>query len=275
MGKGYFDYFGHFWSLAVEEQFYLVWPFLVLLLPTRWLRWSLLALIIVAPVFRIAVNGVAPYHPAEARYLTPASLDALGIGGLLAFLVRRDDSSAKPGRSLALFCLCVGLPGAVVPALMRHAGVTSSVANSVVDSIGHLCLVLFYGWVVWTAARGFPGIIGKMLSWAPIVYLGKISYGLYVFHLLTVPLLPLVTRLFHVPSSIEMSLAFRVAVQTILTIGLAMVSWHVFEKPLNDLKRYFPYGSRFRGARVIIGYSAERTDAAPLPSGSAEVSTPR
>ena len=273
MGKGYSDYFLHFWSLAVEEQFYLVWPFLVLLLPTRLLRWPLLALILVAPVFRIAVNGVAPYHPAEARYLTPASLDALGIGGLLAFLVRRDHP--KPGRSLALSCLFVGLPGAVAPALMRHAGVTSSVANSVVDSIGHMCLVLFYGWVVWTAAGGFPGIIGKMLSWGPIVYLGKISYGLYVFHVLTIPLLPKVTRLFHVPYSIEMSLAFRVAVQTLLTIGLAMVSWHVFEKPLNDLKRYFPYGSRFRGAQVIIGSNGPRADAALLPSGSTEVSPPR
>jgi peptidoglycan/LPS O-acetylase OafA/YrhL len=255
MGDAGSDHFGHSWSLAVEEQFYLVWPFLVLLLPTRFLRWSFLALILVAPVFRVAVNGIAPYHPAAARYLTPASLDALGIGGLLAFLVRRDQSSAKPGASVARFCLCVGLPGAVVPGLMRHAGVTDSVANSIVDSAGHLCLVLFYGWVVWTAAKGFPGIIGKVLSWGPLVYLGKISYGLYVFHLLSGSFLPLVTRLFQVPSSVEMNLAFRVTVQAVLTIGLAMVSWHVFEKPLNDLKRYFPY----RGgpaARVSSGYDA-------------------
>ncbi|MGO9123988.1 MAG: acyltransferase family protein [Terriglobales bacterium] len=240
-GAAGLDHFGHFWSLAVEEQFYLVWPFLVLLLPARLLRWSLLGLILVAPVFRIAVNGIAPYHPGMAHYLAPANLDALGIGGLLAFLVRRNQSSAKPGRSLALFCLCVGLPGAVVPGLIRHAGVANSVANSVVDSVGHLCLVLFYGWVVWTAAKGFPGIIGKVLSWAPLVYLGKISYGLYVFHLLSGSLLPLVTRLFQVPSSVEMNLAFRVTVQAILTIGLAMASWHAFEKPINDLKRRFPY----------------------------------
>jgi peptidoglycan/LPS O-acetylase OafA/YrhL len=243
MGRGAgIDHFGHSWSLAVEEQFYLVWPFLVLLLPSKLLRWSLLILILAAPVFRIAVDGVAPYHPGTARYLAVASLDALGIGGLLAFQVRRDQLSAKPARSLALLCLCVGLPGAVVPGLMRHANVTSSVANSIVDSVGHFCLVLFYGWVVWTAAQGFPGIVGKVLSWGPLVYLGKISYGLYVFHPFSGSLLPLVTnRLFHAPSSFEMNLAFRVTAQAILTIGMATVSWYAFEKPLNDLKRYFPY----------------------------------
>jgi peptidoglycan/LPS O-acetylase OafA/YrhL len=271
MGKGYFDYFGHFWSLAVEEQFYLAWPFLVLLLPTRWLRWALLALILVAPVFRIAVNGVAPYHPAEARYLTPASLDALGIGALFAFLVRQNRPSAKharastkPGRSLALFCLCIGLPGAIVPALMHHAGVTNSVANSIVDSLAHLCLVLFYGWVVWTAARGFPGIVGTVLSYGPIVYLGKISYGLYVFHLLTVPFLPPVMRLLHVPSSLENNLPLRVAILAALTLGLSMLSWHVFEKPLNDLKRYFPYDSNQTAGRVSTVTSANGYDS-PLP----------
>ena len=268
------DPFGHFWSLAVEEQFYLVWPFLVLLLPERFLRWSFLALILVAPVFRIAVNGIALYHPATARYLTPASLDALGIGGLLAFLVRRDQSSEKPGHSLARLCLYVGLPGAVAPGLMRHAGVANSVANSIVDSVGHLCLVLFYGWVVWTAARGFPGIIGKVLSWGPLVYLGKISYGLYVFHLLTGSLLPLVTRLFQVPSSVAMNMTFRVTVQAVLTIGLAMASWHAFEKPLNDLKRFFPYSGGTPGARVPSGYDAGRADAALLPPGSVTVPSP-
>jgi peptidoglycan/LPS O-acetylase OafA/YrhL len=240
-GEAGLDYFGHFWSLAVEEQFYLIWPFVVLLLPTRLLRWSLLALILVAPVFRIAVNGIAPYHPAAARYLMPASLDALGIGGLLAFLARPDQFSVKPAQSVARLGLYVGLPGAVVLAFMRHLRVTNSAANSIGDSLGHLCLVMFYGWVVWTAAKGFPGIIGRVLSWAPLVYFGKISYGLYVFHLLSVPLVPRVAGLIRVPSSVETNLAFRLIAQTILTIGLAMVSWHAFEKPLNDLKRYFPY----------------------------------
>ena len=147
---------------------------------------------------------------------------------------------------------------------MHHIGVTNSVANSIVDSLAHLCLVLFYGWVVWTAARGFPGIIGTVLSYGPIVYLGKISYGLYVFHLLTVPFLPPVMRLLHVPSSLENNLPLRVAILAALTLGLSMLSWHVFEKPLNDLKRYFPYDSNQTAGRVATVTSANGYDS-PLP----------
>jgi peptidoglycan/LPS O-acetylase OafA/YrhL len=149
---------------------------------------------------------------------------------------------------LAQLCLGVGLLGAIVAGYLRHAGA----ANSVIISLGHLGLVLFYGWLVWAAARGFRGILGAVLSARPLVYLGKISYGLYVFHLLTGALLPLVTKLLHLPASIESHLAFRITLQAILTVSLATISWYAFEKPLNNLKRYFPYTDRTSNAIAAV-----------------------
>ena len=73
------DAFGHFWSLAVEEQFYLVWPFLVLLLSIRQLpKWIILT-IIVAPVFRIVI--MAATGNADLSYLPISCLDALAARG--------------------------------------------------------------------------------------------------------------------------------------------------------------------------------------------------
>ena len=239
MGPDGFDHFGHFWSLAVEEQFYLVWPFLVLLLPRRALRWALFGLILVAPVFRAAISGIAP-DPQKAHYLPLSCLDALGIGALFALVIRAKGTPQISPRALARFCLWVGVPGTLVVGYLMRA----HLASPAVASAGHLFMVLFYGWVVFTAANGFPGIVGRVLEWGPMVYLGRISYGLYVYHLFSELCLPTVYRWLHVAPSWEASVGFRLAVQTALTLAVAVVSWHVFEKPLNDLKRFFPYPKR-------------------------------
>src|SRR6187402_354046 len=68
----------HLWSLAVEEQFYLVWPWLLLCAPARWLRPAIVAMIAVAPVSRLLFP-----HPMDS-VLPTSCLDSLGLGALLA-----------------------------------------------------------------------------------------------------------------------------------------------------------------------------------------------
>jgi peptidoglycan/LPS O-acetylase OafA/YrhL len=98
--------------------------------------------------------------------------------------------------------------------------------------------------VVCAAARGIGGPLGRLLEWAPLVYLGKISYGLYVFH-------------FFVPNMTARLFGWwGIAIQEVcgpflfvLLNGLVLVvmcalSWHFFEKQINDLKRYVPYVPR-------------------------------
>lgn len=101
----------------------------------------------------------------QAHYLAPACLDAIGIGALFAVLLRVQETLTISPRRLALFCLSVGFPRAVVVGVMMRAGASSST----LESVGNPFLVPFYGWVEFTAAKGFPGAIGRVLDWGPVV----------------------------------------------------------------------------------------------------------
>jgi peptidoglycan/LPS O-acetylase OafA/YrhL len=102
------------------------------------------------------------------------------------------------------------------------------------------------GWLVWNASIGINGPIGKLLKIKPLLYLGTISYGIYVYH----NFIPhLMYRTFGLPSIAQILGLPRAWVMDSLlicgvTISLAAFSWHVFERPINNLKRYFKYEGR-------------------------------
>ena len=96
-----------FWSLAVEEQFYLFWPWVILLVPRRWLLATILSVIVLGPVYRllalaVGINGIA------RQVLLFGCLDSLGMGGLLAYATFQDAGSGVRVRRLARAGLAVG-----------------------------------------------------------------------------------------------------------------------------------------------------------------------
>ena len=103
----------HFWSLAVEEQFYLLWPWLIVWVPRRWLVPAIVAAIAVAPLFRLWLAMIG-YRETMLGVLTPGWLDSLGVGALLALmrelLTRCGDRRRAPRRhSRSTFRLVVSL----------------------------------------------------------------------------------------------------------------------------------------------------------------------
>jgi peptidoglycan/LPS O-acetylase OafA/YrhL len=108
-------------------------------------------------------------------------------------------------------------------------------------TISHTGLILFYGWLVFRAASGFNGIFGDILTNKTVVYIGKISYGLYVFHMFAPSLVRYLGTQFNFADRLAGSRVLGLILDTLVTLSLAMLSWHCFEKPLNDLKRFFPY----------------------------------
>ncbi len=107
-----------------------------------------------------------------------------------------------------------------------------------------------FTWVVARAGEGFRGPTGAILELQPIVYLGKISYGIYIFHLFVPYVAFKVFNKAGVGSSYFNSpLGFKALFWTAATILLASISWHLFEKPINDLKTKWPYART--GARVL------------------------
>ena len=102
---------------------------------------------------------------------------------------------------------------------------------------------LLTGRVVLRASTGFRGPIGKLLEIKPLIYLGTISYGIYVYH----NFIPyLMYKTLGLPSIADLlKLPYARPLDSLLEGGIAIfvaaLSWHFFERPINNLKRYFKY----------------------------------
>ncbi|MAB80532.1 MAG: acyltransferase [Planctomycetes bacterium] len=218
----------HFWSLAVEEQFYLLWPWVILAIPRRRLEAVLWITVLVGPLTRLFL--LQSDVGAEAvRTLTPACLDTLGLGSLMAWKVHRGGLERVARGPLATGLFALGLPLLVTGAwlqLGRRSGAELETWRVMITSTRAPLLA----WLVLRGALGFGGIAGRFLSCGPMVYLGRISYGLYVYHAFA---------LFLPGSSLHPLLRF--CVWGAATVAVASVSWHLFEARVNGLKEHFPY----------------------------------
>ncbi len=93
---------------------------------------------------------------------------------------------------------------------------------------------VFIGWVVAATAQGWGGWFGRFLGWPPLVYVGKISLGIYLFHVLAHILLgPWLDRLGITSTAHNL---LRVWLLAMISVGAGTLSWHLVEKPLSALK---------------------------------------
>lgn len=231
----FFFPFAHFWSLAVEEQFYLFWPCVVLLCPRRYLTAVLLALITFAPLSRLAM--VLSGHPdfVQSSTMVWANFDTLGMGALIASLLFMSETRQASASRWLTFCI----PACLAELLISHK-VSSPLLGVCLDP---LAVALLSVWLVWNAAIGFKGIAGKCLNNPAMAYLGRISYGLYIWHMFAPIFISYILTAFRLPVSLNDG-----AVGFILffawTVTMASLTWFLFEKPINELKRHFPYRKR-------------------------------
>ncbi len=236
----------HFWSLAVEEQFYLVWPWLVFWLPRRWLVPTIACLAAAAPLFRLT-GWLLGWPFVTIRVLTPSCLDTLGVGALLACLARSGGLEALASDVRVRWMGRLGIP-LVIAATLPSAWDPECFATSVLQGLGS---ALAFGWLVARAAGGANGAVGRWLEGRVLVSIGRISYGVYVIHMFVPGLIVLAAdpeRGRALPSEGLAALPLLV----VLTFGAATLSWHFFEKPIQGLKRFLPYErSGRRGAAAL------------------------
>jgi peptidoglycan/LPS O-acetylase OafA/YrhL len=225
----------HFWSLSVEEQFYLFWPCIILFVPRKYLHPVILAAIAIAPIFKIIYLTVSRVDINLGVLMPFSFLDSLALGGLLAFYNERDDRLHK--KWLFRLSMWVGGPLFVALHLVRATNMTSSwelVANPII--------ALFFVGIIDRASKGFGGWVGKLMELKILIYFGKISYGIYVYHLF-MPLLTLKSfALFGLPYPRHFLLNF--CLNTVATLVVAIASWHLIEKPINQFKRHFEYSQK-------------------------------
>lgn len=238
--SGEWNEFSHFWSLAVEEHFYLVWPWIVLFLPRRWLGPAAVLLIIIGPAYRYwaFVSGL---NTMATRCFTLACLDTLGIGSLLAIACYSELPQRFIRKTLGYVLL---------PAGLAELGVIRIFHSELLDNTAsELALGLCYAWLIYEAARGIPGRLGKILGARPLVYIGKISYGIYIYHVFMPAVAVFALGKFGFNPRHDFGLI------AILTVGLDLVvpvlSWQLIEQPINELKRFFPYRHRTTPREIV------------------------
>lgn len=216
---------GHFWSLSVEEQFYLVWPLLLLMAPRGALAWMMCAGVVIGIGFRICAQA---FDWGLAIVTLPmSSFDALFAGALLAYARHRKmDALLDILRKHGIWTLLA------IPLLYVAPQGFRSIFEPTL-------LALMAAYIIDQCAIGYKGWLGWAFSRPLILYLGKISYGLYLYHY--------VIR-YYVDAAWFEGLPFgqyiRALVWTVVTIIVAMASWHLFEKPLNGLKGRFKLRKR-------------------------------
>jgi len=232
---------GHFWSLAIEEQFYLMWPLLVFLVTPRQARRIALLTVILSPMARYVailtgVSGGSIYH------FTPFRLDGLATGAFIALSMR--DAEARGGLDRLSRIAGIGA-SAVAVVLYGPVHIPEPLSYRLDFTIGFSSLCIGFGALLTRVVLAAPDArLSRVLSSRALVTLGTYSYAMYLVH---VPMLRVVSKLAappQWPGSQQWPLLWVLGYTTVLgllTLGVAMVSWHLVEKRFLALKRHFPY----------------------------------
>jgi peptidoglycan/LPS O-acetylase OafA/YrhL len=216
------DYFviGHYWTLALEEQFYLTWPVLMLLFVRRKLLAVLIVIMVLAPFLRVACYHWMPGSRGQIAMMFHTGFDSIAAGVLLGELLLRPQFKVwlqKIAASRLLLCGAILFPLIISPLLAGHFRGAYSITIGKSLDLACICIVI-------TAAVSFPGtLLFRFLNWRPLVFIGVLSYSLYVWNNFFL-------------NSGGHWLVNRFPLNFLCAFGMALASHYLVERPFLKLK---------------------------------------
>ena len=232
--KGNNNFLNHFWSLALEEQFYLICPWVVLFIrKIQNLISFLLGMLLLLLILRLAIWSFRLENVSYVNIYAFTRIDGLCVGSLLAIFRHQGNFELKTiNRVLGLiFFLLVFI---VIPLfkVFFHARLPY-LACCLFPTIA-----LFWGFVVWSSIPR-ENLIFRVFSNRLLIFFGKISYGLYIFHWPINRLIKLrfemgPDQLYHVGTTL-----FLAVISTAIAIVMSIISYYTYERYFLGLKRYF------------------------------------
>jgi peptidoglycan/LPS O-acetylase OafA/YrhL len=246
----------HYWSLAVEEHFYLAWPLLVWLATRRQITLLAMTAIVVSLLGRALVY----WHGSnlEAIFgLTPLRMDGLAIGALASIALRRQGGleAVLPWARTVMVVAGVALVGLLAMHRMMHH------TDPAMWLIGYPLVAMVTAAALLLSLRNGP--VARILSLSPLRWFGKYSFGLYVWH----PIIGVILLHSHValvPDGAGQPAVVLAALATLLIdLAVAWLSFHLWEKRFLDMKRFFAADTPRRlppeaGARIGAGVETVR-----------------
>jgi len=230
-------YVNHFWSLAIEEHFYLFWPLIVFVVRPAILERICLAVLAGGLLLRVvlSLSGVSEL---SISVLTPCRIDTLCVGGLLAAIARREGGAELLMRRPLQAALVLG---AVVLALSGWCAI-AKIGLPVLHQVRGTLYALFFGALMLVSLKPRSNLIARLFQSRPLMFFGKYSYGLYVYHGILTWYLPehvAEARLDALLGNHWLTIAFKAAMGVGASVVIAVLSYQLLEKRFLALKRFF------------------------------------
>ncbi len=241
-GHATLPYLAHLWSLSVEEQFYLLWPLAVFLVPTRRLPMACCVLIAIGIFSRIASASFG-LNGSQIYFFTPCRMDEFGIGALVATLSRvpgwEIGRLARPAVWVFPIAAIAGFSSTFV------TGKMPAILGSAATALGFTAISLAFASLLILASvpRRRLAWVGSFFRIKAMRSTGKYSYAMYVFHVPVMGVLSLVTFHTWLGKRFSEYHLFQVSMLCACVAGtylLAFCSYHLYEKHFLKLKKYFP-----------------------------------
>jgi peptidoglycan/LPS O-acetylase OafA/YrhL len=265
--------FGHLWSLAIEEQFYIVWPLVILLAPLR--RLPLICCALLAASFTGRALFLAAGIPHYGWLLMPTRLDGLVVGALVAILQRHNPTLlAKAATKLwipsvvmagAVFVgLCASFIDAAPPRLNTFGNEFAGRRLEILFS--PFAGAVLFGCIVAKVSGDVVPRRARWLEGKQLGLVGKSSYGMYLFHtlILAIPYLLGLPR--HAPSGLA-GLIYQAgysAVVIALSHAFGLITWHALEKQFLRLSPVYRFRDRI-AAPPDVSNSRDPVPVMPAP----------
>ena len=240
----------HLWTLAVEEQFYLIWPLILLTAQSRRHATRLsLWLFGITEVFLFIVYTLAPFDGARINHtfddflFTHTAALALGAAVSLSMGSRSASSGRKPvsHRVIRKFAKPAFFTGLGIFILTSISGGSFALTGTTQFWLGLPAISI-------AAAASIPivlrtGLPRKIFSFTPLGWMGRISYGFYIFHILLEPCFDRLGVILSRETSGELYQLIRLLAAFPITCLISWLSFQFFELPILSLKRFFPLSS--------------------------------
>jgi peptidoglycan/LPS O-acetylase OafA/YrhL len=231
----------HLWTLAVEEQFYLLWPWILLFVPDKHLPKVFAGMILTGVLFRV-ISVTLMKDPNNEIFpmlvLLPACIDCFAAGALLAYYHNRGHIQNHWLKWIWI---------AVIPVWLF---LIFSHHRRIFLGMDRVFVSLFAVTVIDMANRGYKGIVKKFLENGLVQYLSKISYGIYLYHLIVAVFFwKVLDAAQHYFDGYDLSILGRLAdspytgffLYMILAVGCASISWYGLEQPIDRLRKLIFY----------------------------------